>query len=137
MSRPRKQKAMKDIGPRSAFGTQSATAKRGVHFFKNPLAKTPFSWLLTRVWCIPELGAENKSGPFPGFSPSFCSFEGSRAISKPLRNPATRQTPVETLSEIRGWSLRFVLRGASVGNGQVSLIFGVPNFCAFSPPLVP
>ena len=23
------------------------------------------------------------------------------------------------------------------GNGQVSLIFGVPNFCAFSPPLVP
>ena len=25
----------------------------------------------------------------------------------------------------------------TIGNGQVSLIFGVPNFCVFSPPLVP
>ena len=37
--------------------------------------------------------------PFPGFSPSFCSFEGLRAISKPEPNPDTHQTPVEMLSE--------------------------------------
>ena len=31
------------MGPRSAFGTQSPTAKRGVHFYKNRLLKgTPF-----------------------------------------------------------------------------------------------
>ena len=34
-----------DIGPSSTCGTQSATAKRGVHFAKPPL-KTPFSWFL-------------------------------------------------------------------------------------------
>ena len=33
------------------------------------------------------------------FSRIFCSFEGSRAISKPAPNPGTHQTPVETLSE--------------------------------------
>ena len=37
--------------------------------------------------------------PFSGFSPSFCSFGGSRAISKPAPNPGTHQTPVETLSD--------------------------------------
>ena len=31
VSRPRQQKIPKDIGPSSSFGTQSATAKRGVH----------------------------------------------------------------------------------------------------------
>ena len=34
-------KYRKDIGPSSAFGNQSATAKRGVHLCKNPLLKTP------------------------------------------------------------------------------------------------
>ena len=36
----------KDIGPSRTFGTQSATAKRGVHSCKTPLLKTPFSWFL-------------------------------------------------------------------------------------------
>ena len=38
----------------------------------------------TRGWCIPEFGAENKSALFQDFS--FCSLEGSRAISKPAPN---------------------------------------------------
>ena len=33
------------------------------------------------------------------FSFFLCSFEGSRAISKPAPNPSVHQTPVETLSE--------------------------------------
>ena len=37
--------------------------------------------------------------PFSRISSSFCSSEGSRAISKPVPNPGTHQTPVETLSE--------------------------------------
>ena len=41
-------KLPKDIGPSSTFGTQSATAKRGVHFAQNPLKKT-FSWSLIDV----------------------------------------------------------------------------------------
>ena len=41
--RPRKQKIPKDIGPSSAFGTQCATAKRGVHFFKKHPSKNPLS----------------------------------------------------------------------------------------------
>ena len=57
------------------------------------------SLLHTRVWCIPEFGAENKKCPFQDFSPSFCSFEGSRAIPKPAPNPGTHQTRVETLSD--------------------------------------
>ena len=47
----------------------------------------------TRVW------RRKLKCPFPRFSPSFCSFEGSRAISKPAPNPGTRQTPFETLSD--------------------------------------
>ena len=42
VSRPRKQKMIREIGPRRTFGTQSATAKRGVHFAKNPSKKTLF-----------------------------------------------------------------------------------------------
>ena len=42
----KEQKVPKDIGPSSAFGTQSATAKRGVYFCKNPLLKKPLSWFL-------------------------------------------------------------------------------------------
>ena len=49
MSRPRKQKIPGGIGPSGAFGTQSATGKRGVYFCKNPLLKTPLSWLLTCI----------------------------------------------------------------------------------------
>ena len=33
---PKHAKIIKDIGPSSSFGTQSTTAKRGVHFCKNP-----------------------------------------------------------------------------------------------------
>ena len=40
MSRPRKQKVPKDIGPSSTFGTQSVRAKRGV-YFRKILSKTP------------------------------------------------------------------------------------------------
>ena len=36
---------------------------------------------------------------FPGSSPSFCSSEGSRTISKPAPNPGAHQTPVETPSK--------------------------------------
>ena len=59
---------------------------------------------------MPEFGAENIKCPFPGFSPSSCSFEGSRAISKPRPYPDTHQTPVETLSNKRG-----VFRGLGGG----------------------
>ena len=44
---PKETKNTRGIGPSSAFGTHSATAKRGVHFRKNPLQKTLFSWFLT------------------------------------------------------------------------------------------
>ena len=37
------------IGRSSTFGAHSVTAKRGVHFFKNPLLKTPLSWFLINV----------------------------------------------------------------------------------------
>ena len=36
---------------------------------------------------------------FQDFSPSFCSFQGLRANSKPAPSPGTHQTLVETLSE--------------------------------------
>ena len=49
----------------------------------------------TRVW------RRNSKCPLPGFSPSFCSSEGSRTISKPAPNPGTHETQVETLSESR------------------------------------
>ena len=42
--------------------------------------------------------------PFPGFSPSFCNFEGSRAISKPTRNAGMYQTSAETLAEVMFWT---------------------------------
>ena len=38
---PRRTKNTKDIEPSSTFGTQSATAKRGIDFAKTP-SKTPF-----------------------------------------------------------------------------------------------
>ena len=40
--RPREHKTPKEIGPSSACGTQSSTAKRGVHIRRNPLQKKPF-----------------------------------------------------------------------------------------------
>ena len=49
VSRPRKQKVSKDIGPSSTFGTQSAAAKRGVHFSKAPPSKNP-------LFLAPDLG---------------------------------------------------------------------------------
>ena len=57
VSRPRKEKLLKDIGPSSTCGAHSATAKSGVDSCKNPvpnkhLLKEPFSWHL-------------KSGPSP------------------------------------------------------------------------
>ena len=36
---PKEAEIIKDIGPSSTFGAQSATAKRGVHVCKNPLSK--------------------------------------------------------------------------------------------------
>ena len=53
-------------------------------------------WACDLVW-----RRKSKRSFSPGLSPSFCSSEGSRAISKPAPNPGTHQTPVETLSEIR------------------------------------
>ena len=47
VSPPRNQKIVQDMGLISTFDTQSATEKRGVYVCKNPLLKTPFSWLLT------------------------------------------------------------------------------------------
>ena len=44
-----KQKLPKDIGSFSALGTQSTTAKRGIHSCKNPLQKKPFFWFLKTV----------------------------------------------------------------------------------------
>ena len=41
--------------------------------------------------------SSDKKCPFPSFSPSFCSFEGLRAISKPVPIPGTHQTPVENV----------------------------------------
>ena len=40
IARARKQKYPRILGPSSAFGTQSATPKRGVHVHKNPLLRT-------------------------------------------------------------------------------------------------
>ena len=45
---PKEAKWPQNIGPSNTFGTQSATARRGVYFCKNPLLKTPFSWFLMR-----------------------------------------------------------------------------------------
>ena len=46
MSIPWKQKIIKDIGLSSTLGTQSATAKRSVHFCKKNLKQNNLSWLL-------------------------------------------------------------------------------------------
>ena len=43
--------------------------------------------------------AQKMKVPFSRISAYFCSFEGSREISKPAPNPGTHQTPVETLSD--------------------------------------
>ena len=51
----------------------------------------------------------------PGFSPSFCSFEGSRASSKPAPNPGTHQLRLKRLRVVRRngcpkgwfWTVRF------------------------------
>ena len=45
---PKETKMHGGIGPSSTFGTQSATAKRGVYFCKTPLLETPFSWHLKK-----------------------------------------------------------------------------------------
>ena len=55
----------------------------------------------TRIW------RRKWKCPFPRLSAYFCSFEGSRAISKPAPNPGTHQTLVETLSETTSISLNF------------------------------
>ena len=62
-----------------------------------------FFW--TSVWCIPEFGTENKSALSRVFS-FFCSFERSRAISKPAPNPSAHQIPVETLSKNKARKIR-------------------------------
>ena len=52
-----------------------------------------------RFWRIPEFGRRKQKCFFPVF-PSFCNFDGLKAISKPAPSPVTHQLPVETLSEI-------------------------------------
>ena len=47
---PRRTKNTKHIGPSSTFGTQSATAKRGVHSCEKTLLKTPFSLFLIKEY---------------------------------------------------------------------------------------
>ena len=58
-----------------------------------------------QISCEPGFGAyqglaQKIKVPFSRIFPSFCSSEGSRAISKPEPNPGTHQTPVEMLSEM-------------------------------------
>ena len=43
---PKETKIPKEIGPSSAFGTQSAIGKRGLYSCKSPLLKSPFSLFL-------------------------------------------------------------------------------------------
>ena len=73
----------------------------------------------TRVW------RRKQKRPFSGLSPSFSSFEGSRAISKPAPNPGTHQTPVETLSDFSHVRVGFWQKGFSR-----IFIFGPPDFLA-------
>ena len=51
--------------------------------------------LSTRVWCIPEFGAEIEV-PFFRFS---AVFNDARVKTQPAPNPSTHQSPVETLSD--------------------------------------
>ena len=46
VSRPSEQKNNQGYWASSTLGTQSTTVKRGVHCCKNPLLKTPCSWLM-------------------------------------------------------------------------------------------
>ena len=86
---------MAAASPAPPFSPQSGRQHKGGTFILTPRSQISFK---------PGFGAYQSLAqkikvPFPGFSPSFCSFEGSRAISKPAPNPGTHQTPVETLSE--------------------------------------
>ena len=75
-SRLRKKRMINDIGSSSTVGTQSATAKRGVHLYKTPLARTPFPG--SGLWQVdvfrpcwnPRLGV---------LRPDSCSFVGGYA----------------------------------------------------------
>ena len=70
--------------------------------------------------------AEKIKVPFFGTLSSFCSFEGSRAMSKPTPNPGRHQTPIETVSNIDFRTLtRFltshiggVAKGCGLSNGR-------------------
>ena len=61
---PKETKNTKDIRPSSTFGTQSATAKKGVHFGKNPLLKPPLFSLSDS--CVFPAGPKT-GAPIPGY----------------------------------------------------------------------
>ena len=80
VSRPRKQN-MSKVGPSSTFGTQSATATRGVHFCRSPLLRTPFSWswenefgkkVMKEVTEVPEKEIKKRPKRKKGWSNFFC-----------------------------------------------------------------
>ena len=60
---PKETKHTQGQGPSSTFGTQSVTAERGVHFCKNPLLKTPFSWFLSDANGPRNVKNSEKAGP--------------------------------------------------------------------------
>ena len=91
---PKKLRMPQNIGHSSTFGTQSATAKRGVDVYENPLLKTPFSWFLTSPrYVLPPTSAISLSKSlrtsrnFPQLT-SETAFGGSRKMlsdGPPLR----------------------------------------------------
>ena len=86
MSRPRKQKVPKDIGPSSTFGTQNATAKGGAHFCKNPLLKVSDMFRSQKGVTKPknrtnstkDLSFLSNSRGLAGYYPENKGFEASR-----------------------------------------------------------
>ena len=64
--------------------------------------------------------AQKRKVPLQGFCAYFCSFEGSKAVSKPAPNPGTHQTPVVECPQC--------------GSGPQVLVGGPPPSSPMTPP---
>ena len=112
-------KMIKDIGPSSTFGTQSATAMRGVHFLHKPPSKIPLLsahdisaipryCALWGFWCLDNVMVNWVRHPLPLFwaLPPLESLRSGGAIplSKGVSQRCLRGTPMKTRQKCAQYS---------------------------------
>ena len=101
---PGRTKNTKGMGPSSTFGTQSATAKRGAHFCKNPLLKIPVSLFLRKITSAAVKG-RNVSNQILAPVLDIISRRNSLAFAWKCSLPVLREAPVRFGSvTIWGWN---------------------------------